>query len=256
MVMQEGESQEIVGQDILDLDQQVLDQGLTEEVAEPQYVTREQFDEMMTNHRQVVNENQSMKNHLSGLESRIDKQANAYRADMQSQAEAAARKQAAELQARILDNFDDPDQRVLWQQYFDTQNTASAPIAPSAYQEPVSEPAPQQGNDQWADVRRFVINMDIDPADTRIDYTILVNKNITAEERQEQFLKNLSSIQRAPSGAAAQPVAQAQAQTPQRSVGPSGNGFRNSEDLMDAFITGKVDATKYRELAPKFGIPL
>jgi hypothetical protein len=25
---------------------------------------------------------------------------------------------------------------------------------------------------------------------------------------------------------------------------------------MDAFITGKVDAIKYRELAPKFGIPL
>ena len=256
MVMQEGESQEIVGQDILDLDQQVLDQGLTEEVAEPQYVTREQFDEMMTNHRQVVNENQSMKNHLSGLESRIDKQANAYRADMQSQAEAAARKQAAELQARILDNFDDPDQRVLWQQYFDTQN--SVPTAPTAvaYQEPVQQQPSQQQSDQWAQVQKFVKNMEIDPADTRIDYTVLVNMNITAEERQEQFLKNLSSIQRAPSGAAVQPVAQAQAQTPQRSVGPSGNGFRNSEDLMDAFITGKVDATKYRELAPKFGIPL
>ncbi len=86
MVMQEGESQEIVGQDILDLDQQVLDQGMTEAVAEPQFVTREQFDQMMTNHQQVVSENQSMRNHLSGLESRIDKQANAYRIEIYNQA--------------------------------------------------------------------------------------------------------------------------------------------------------------------------
>jgi hypothetical protein len=256
MVMQEGESQEIVGQDILDLDQQVLDQGMTEAVAEPQFVTREQFDQMMTNHQQVVSENQSMRNHLSGLESRIDKQANAHRIEMQNQAEAAARKQSADLQSRILDNFDDPDQRVLWQQYFDTQN--SVPAAPVAYQEPVSPPVQQQ-QDQWGEVHKFVRNMDIDPTDNRIDYTILLNQNITAEERQTQFLRNLASIQRTPSGSVAattQPVAQAQVQTPQRSVGPAGTGYRNSEDLMDAFITGKVDAIKYRELAPKFGIPL
>jgi len=97
--------------------------------------------------------------------------------------------------------------------------------------------------------------MGVNPADKRIDYTILVNENITAQERQKQFLANIGSV--ASSGAVVeQPVAPAQAQTPQRSVGPSGNGFRNSEDLMDAFITGKVDTTKYRELAPKFGIPL
>jgi hypothetical protein len=87
----------------------------------------------------------------------------------------------------------------------------------------------------------------------------LLNQNITAEERQTQFLKNLATIQRTPSGSVAvttPPVEQALAQTPQRSVGPTGTGYRNSEDLMDAFITGKVDANKYRELAPKFGIPL
>lgn len=255
MVMQEGESQEIVGQDILDLDQQVLDQGMTEEVAEPQFVTREQFDQMMTNHQQVINENQSMKNHLSGLESRIDKQANAYRMEMQNQAEAAARKQAADLQSRILENFDDPDQRVLWQQYFDTQN--SVPAAPVAYQEPTYQPAQPQQVDQWAEVQSFVSQMGIDPADKRIDYTILVNQNITAQERQKQFLANLGSVASSSAVAATTPpVVQAQAQTPQRSVGPAGTGYRNSEDLMDAFITGKVDATKYRELAPKFGIPL
>ena len=102
--------------------------------------------------------------------------------------------------------------------------------------------------------------MGVDPADKRIDYTILVNESITAAERQKQFLANLGSVASSgtPAPAAVQPAAQAQAQaqTPQRSAGPVGNGFRNSEDLMAAFISGTVDANKYRELAPKFGIPL
>ena len=98
--------------------------------------------------------------------------------------------------------------------------------------------------------------MGVDPADKRIDYAILVDGNLTAAERQKQFLANLGSVASSgtPAPAAVQPAAQAQ--TPQRSTGPVGNGFRNSEDLMSAFISGTVDANKYRELAPKFGIPL
>ena len=257
MVMQEGESQEVVGQDVLDLDQQVLDQGMTEEATEPQYVTREQFDLMVDNHRQVANENQSMRNHLSGLESRIDKQANAFRTQMQEQAEAAARKQAQELQNRILDNFDDPDQRVLWQQYFDTQNSIAAPAPPSVPDEPASRPPQQASGNDWAEVQDFVTDFGIDPNDNRIDYTILVNQNITAKERQKQFLANLRSVRSSDPGVDSQKsTQQTPAQTPQRSAGPVGTGYRNAEDLMDALISGKVDANKYRELAPKYGIPL
>jgi hypothetical protein len=256
MVMQEGESQELVGQDILDLDQQVLDQGLVEETPEQQYVTRDQFDQMMSNHQQVATENQKLRTHLSGLESRIDKQANAFRTEMQNQAEAVARKQAQDLQNRILENFDDPDQRVLWQQYFDTQNSTSATPQFASPEEPVYQPAPPQQVDQWAEVQSFVSQMGLDPSDKRIDYGILVNEGITAAERQKQFLANLGSV--ASSGSIAPAVAQsaAQQQTPQRSAGPAGTGYRNAEDLMDALISGKLDANKYRELAPKFGIPL
>ena len=261
MVMQEGESQEVVGQDILDLDQQVLDQGMTEEVAEPQFVTREQFDQMMTNHQQVINENQSMKNHLSGLESRIDKQANAYRMEMQNQAEAAARKQAVDLQNRILENFDDPDQRVLWQQYFEAQTNIAAPVQ-QVVEQPVQQQVESQQTDKWAEVQQFVVNYGVDPTDSRIDYSVLIDQTITDSDRQKKFLANLKSVLRETitSPIAEQPGLPVQQQsansTPQRSVGPAGTGYRNSEDLMDAFITGKVDATKYRELAPKFGIPL
>ena len=144
MVMQEGESQEVVGQDILDLDQQVLDQGMVEEAVAPQYVTLEQFDQMMSNHQKVTAENQNMRNHISGLESRIDKQANAFHVEMQNQADAAERRQAQDLQNRILENFDDPDQRVLWQQYFETQNSTPAATQPFVAPEPVYQPAPQQ----------------------------------------------------------------------------------------------------------------
>ena len=258
MVMQEGESQEVVGQDVLDLDQQVLDQGMTEEATEPQYVTREQFDQMVNSNRQVANENQSLRNHLSGLESRIDKQANAFRAQMQEQAEAAARKQAQDVQNRILENFDDPDQRVLWQQYFETQNAVTTPAQPYVPDDLAYQPASQPTGNEWAEVQDFVSNMGIDPNDNRIDYTILVNQNITAKERQKQFLANLRIVASSSSGAAPQGQAaqQAPAQTPQRSAGPAGTGYRNAEDLMDALISGKVDANKYRELAPKYGIPL
>ena len=258
MVMQEGESQEVVGQDVLDLDQQVLDQGMTEEATEPQYVTREQFDQMVNSNRQVASQNQSLRNHLSGLESRIDKQANAFRAQMQEQAEAAARKQAQDLQNRILENFDDPDQRVLWQQYFDTQNSVAAPTQPYIPDEPAYQPAQQTTGNEWVDVLEFVADFGVDPNDNRIDYTILVNQSITAKERQKQFLANLRTVASSSSGAAPQGQAaqQAPAQTPQRSAGPAGTGYRNAEDLMDALISGKVDANKYRELAPKYGIPL
>jgi hypothetical protein len=261
MVMQEGESQEVVGQDILDLDQQVLDQGMMEEAVAPQYVTLEQFDQMMSNHQKVTAENQNMRNHISGLESRIDKQANAFHVEMQNQADATERRQAQDLQNRILENFDDPDQRVLWQQYFETQNSTPATPQFSSPEEPVYRPAPQQQVDQWADVQKFIRDMGLDPADKRFDYTILVNENLTATQRQEQFLANVgdvaSSRSVSPNAEQVSPSsAQVPAQTPQRSAGPTGTGFRNSEDLMDAFINGKVDANKYRELAPKFGIPL
>ena len=261
MVMQEGESQEVVGQDILDLDQQVLDQGMMEEAPAPQYVTLEQFDQMMSNHQKVTVENQSMRNHISGLESRIDKQANAFRVEMQNQADATERKQAQDLQNRILENFDDPDQRVLWQQYFETQNSTPAATQSFVAQEPVYQPAQQQRGGEWAEVQKFISDMGLDPADKRIDYTILVNENITAAERQEQFLANVGAVASSgsvsPNAAQVSPSStQVPAQTPQRSAGPTGTGFRNTEDLMDAFINGKVDANKYRELAPKFGIPL
>ena len=257
MVMQEGESQEVVGQDILDLDQQVLDQGVVEEAPAPQYVTLEQFDQMMSNHQKVTAENQNMRNHISGLESRIDKQANAFRVEMQNQADAAERRQAQDLQNRILENFDDPDQRVLWQQYFETQNSTPAATQSFVAPEPVYQSAPQQQGGEWAEVQKFIRDMGLDPADKRFDYTILVNQNITAKERQKQFLANLRSVRSSPAGVDSQKsTQQTPAQTPQRSAGPVGTGYRNAEDLMDALISGKVDANKYRELAPKYGIPL
>ena len=85
-----------------------------------------------------------------------------------------------------------------------------------------------------------------------------MNQSITAKERQKQFLANLRTVASSSSGAAPQGQAaqQTPAQTPQRSAGPAGTGYRNAEDLMDALISGKVDANKYRELAPKYGIPL
>jgi len=258
MVMQEGESQEAVGQDVLDLDQQVLDQGMNEAAVEQQYVTREQFDQMMSNHQQVATENQSMRNHLNGLESRIDKQANAFRSQIQEQADAASRKQAQELQSRILDNFDDPDQRVLWQQYFDTQNSVASPAPSYVPNEPAPRPSQQASGNDWADVHNFIRKMNIDPNDKRIDYTVLVNENLSPEDRQERFLANIGAVASSAPVAtpAAQAATQAPAQTPQRSAGPVGTGYRNAEDLMDALISGKVDANKYRELAPRYGIPL
>ena len=124
--------------------------------------------------------------------------------------------------------------------------------------EPASRPPQQVPGNDWGEVHDFVTNYGIDPNDNRIDYTILVNENITAKERQKQFLANLRTVASSAPVAtpAAQAATQAPAQTPQRSAGPVGTGYRNAEDLMDALISGKVDANKYRELAPRYGIPL
>jgi hypothetical protein len=256
MVMQDGEQQEVV-LDQIDEEQQSLDAQLEGEPPEQQQaVTLDMFNQMRDSYE---SRNQQLSNHISGLEGRIDKQANAIRVEMQAQQELLARQAAEAAEKNLLDTFgDSPEQQEALRLYLASQKAAQRPPEPTYQEPPLQQASPQQTTAaDWAQVQSLVRMMGANPDDPRIDYTVLVNATLTAEQRQERFLKNLGSVVASPAQQT-QPAQQAQpqTQTPPRSAGPVGNGYRNAEDLMDAFVSGQIEQDKYRELAPKFGIPL
>jgi hypothetical protein len=93
--------------------------------------------------------------------------------------------------------------------------------------------------------------MGINPQDNRINYQLLVDQSVaTPEQRQGNFMQNLRNII-----STSQVPQQSQAVSrspstnpPVESMSPStSTAFRNSDDIRDAYIAGKITTDVYHE---------
>ena len=249
--MQNGESQEQQPQDALDLDQQSLDveQGIAEE---PQFVTKEAYQQMQQAYDAKLAQ---QGRHLSGLESRIDNQTNAMAKQLGDMAANSARAEIERREQELLARIEDPDERARMQTMLELQALRNPqPVVEQMQAVPQAQSSQPTGS-HWAQVQRFVQNLQIDPNDPRIQYSILTDPTLTDVQRQEQFLANLGSVGATAAATARQSQQQAvPTPTPTRASGPVGTGYRNIDDVYDAFNSDQIDRDAFKAAASKFGV--
>ena len=252
MAMQNGESQEQQPQDVLDQDQQSLDveQGIAEE---PQFVTKETYQQMQQAYDAKLAQ---QGRHLSGLESRIDTQTNAMAKQLGDMAANSARAEIERREQELLARIEDPDERARMQTMLELQSLRNPQPVVEQPMQVAPQPQPQQPTpEDWAQVQRFVQNLQIDPSDPRIQYSILTDPTLTDVQRQEQFLANLGSVGTNAAATARQSQQQAvPTPTPTRASGPVGTGYRNIDDVYDAFNSDQIDRDAFKTAASKFGV--
>jgi hypothetical protein len=253
MAMQNGESQEQQPQDVLDQDQQSLDveQGIAEE---PQFVTKEAYQQMQQAYDAKLAQ---QGRHLSGLESRIDTQTNAMAKQLGDMAANSARAEIERREQELLARIEDPDERARMQTMLELQSLRNPQPVVEQPMQVAPQPQPQQPTpEDWAQVQRFVQNFGVNPNDPRIQYSILTDPTLTDVQRQEQFLANLGSVgaNAAPAVPQGQPPQAATTSTPTRASGPVGTGYRNIDDVYNAFNSDQIDRDAFKTAASKFGV--
>lgn len=237
-------------QDVITQEQQKLDeqQGITPPV--PQYVTAEQMQRMLGEQAR------GYERQLAGLQSKLDTGLNAIRRDTQAQATAQAQR---DRQAWLATLDDERRQAVLDSERFNSPTPTPPGNGATEAQQP-SPQAPAPTTDaaaQWEAVYQMVRNMGVDPRASGIDYTALTQPGLDDNTRQQRFFTSLWTVKgtTAPRGA---PAAPQQVRTtpnpPVEQQAPAAGGYRNIEDVYDAFITGRITDTQYREQARRFGV--
>jgi len=225
-------------------EQQSIDAELDNiEPPSPEYVPREQFDQLL---RKLDQQGR----HISGLESRIDRSANEIREENQrraAQQEIALRKQTQE---ELLESFDDPTIQEKMRAYFSLDNQKAEADLQVRLQQSQAELEPQnpQGSsqDQWNQIFQAVQDFGVDPADKRVNYAALVDQSMTDEERRRAFFQSLRTITTAEAKQAPQQTQQRQAQTPPVAAAPaSSTGFRNADEVRDAYVSDKISKDTY-----------
>jgi hypothetical protein len=253
MAMQNDGNQEAQTQDALDLDQQSLDvdQGIQDA---PAFVPTEQYNQML---QQQQSRNDQLQRHISGLESRMDTRANEVTKQLGDIASASARAEIERREQELLSGIEDPAERDRMKTMLELQNLRNPQVAPVPEQPQVaSQPQAQQATAaDWQQVQSFVQNFGVNPNDPRIQYSILTDTNLSAEQRQQQFLANVGQIAATVTPAAQQGQQQAApTPTPTRASGPVGTGYRSMDDVYDAFNSNQIDTETFKATAAKFGV--
>ena len=253
MAMQNGESQEQQPQDVLDQDQQSLDveQGIAEE---PQFVTKEAYQQMQQAYDAKLAQ---QGRHLSGLESRIDTQTNAMAKQLGDMAANSARAEIERREQELLARIEDPDERARMQTMLELQSLRNPQPVVEQPMQVAPQPQPRQATpEDWAQVQTFVQSFGVNPNDSRIQYSILTDATLTDTQRQQQFLANIGSVaaNAAPAVPQGQPPQAATTSTPTRASGPVGTGYRNIDDVYDAFNSDQIDRDAFKTAASKFGV--
>ncbi len=260
---QEGsEEPQEVYEDALAVDQAARDSDLAGEPA-PQFVTLDQYNALL-------GQNQTLKNHLNGLEQRIDRGINGLQSNLEMLTAEAAKQEITRREQELLASIDDPDERQRMQTMLELQALRNPKPVSQPTQQPTQQvaqqPATQNEAEAWAQVQQFVRNSGVDPNDPSIDYAVLVDATKTAEQRQQVFMSSLVTAarnqgQKPPQQPATPSVQeQAPAASPQRAAGRAGSsGFKNVMDVYEAYAKGHWDTdaegkAAYRAELAKFGV--
>ena len=249
MVMQDGEG----------LEEQQLgpieeDQALLDEVGEPtdQFATMEQYNSLMGNYQQVLAANQKLQNHVSGLESRIDRGFNSLNQNLSTLTEQAAKAEIERLEQGIRGGIEDPEEKQRMQAVLDLQRLRQPTpnAAPAIEPQPVQQQQPETA--AWDQVIELVRNSGVDPNDALLDYKALVDESLTVTGRQTRFMQSLISA--AQPRQQPQPESQQAPQTPTHAAGPAGTGYSSIDDVYDAYVSDRLNHEEYKKAAARFGV--
>ena len=252
--VEEGIRPDIQGEPVDEItqEQQNIDAELDNiEPPGPEFVPRDQFDQLLQRMEQ-------QSRHISGLESRIDRSANELREEQErraAQQDLAHRKQ---LQEEVLDSFDDPTVQEKMRAYFSLENQQAEAQLQARLQQP-SAPMQNQQDDaqqQWSQIFRSVEDFGVDPTDNRVDYAALVDQSLPDDERRKRFFQSLRTITMAEAKQAPQQTQQRQQTPPVAAAPASSTGFRNADEVRDAYVSDKISKDTYIDQMAKFGQPV
>lgn len=189
---------------------------------------------------------------IAGLTSKVDRGLNTMRSIAEGAQQATGVLRSDVSFEQLLTTMDE-DQRAAALAWRDADRKANAPVQP-VDQEPAQ-------NDNWERVYQMAENMGLDRNDPNIRYTVLSDMTLTEVQREQQFMASLSTaVQQKGQAAAPAPAGTAPATeeitNPPVDRGAAGTGspMNTQDQIMDAFIEGKLNSTQYRERMAAIGI--
>ena len=238
-------------------DQQSLDKEQGEIPATPQYATSDQ----LTN---IHNELQQLRSENRGLQGLVDNGLNAIRRDTQSWAEQQFSGMRNEMDKKAyLENLDEEQRAVVApllneMEELRKQNVQQAQPQTSPTQQ---QAAPDQAQQQWEQIYKFVESMGLDRNDPNLRYSALDPTNSLApEQRSAQFAESVGNAVRAKGGTPPQQPSPQQPQTQKPATvsppvdQPSGKAaptYKNLDDVRSAYIEGKIEKAEYQSMVQK-----
>ena len=238
-------------------DQQSLDKEQGEIPATPQYATSDQ----LTN---IHNELQQLRSENRGLQGLVDNGLNAIRRDTQSWAEQQFSGMRNEMDKKAdLENLDEEQRAVVApllseMEELRKQNVQQAQPQTSPTQQ---QAAPDQAQQQWEQIYKFVESMGLDRNDPNLLYSALDPTNsLTSEQRSAQFAESVGNAVRAKGGTPPQQPSpqQPQVQKPatvsppvDQPSGKAAPSYKNLDDVRSAYIEGKIEKAEYQSMVQK-----
>ena len=238
-------------------DQQSLDGEQGEVAATPQYVTPDQ----LTN---IQNQLQQLESKNRGLQGLVDNGLNAIRRDTQTWAEQQFSGMRNEMDKKAyLENLDEEQRAVVTpllneMEELRKQNVQQAQPQTSPTQQ---QAAPDQAQQQWEQIYKFVESMGLDRNDPNLRYSALDPTNsLTPEQRSAQFAESVGNAVRAKGGTPPQQPSPQQPQTQKPATvsppveQPSGKAapsYKNLDDVRSAYIEGKIEKAEYQSMVQK-----
>lgn len=242
-------------------DQQSMDKEQGEVNATPQYVTPDQ----LTN---IENKLQKLESENRGLQGLVDNGLNAIRRDTQTWAEQQFSGMRNEMDKKaLLENLDEEQMAVVTpllneMEELRKQNVQQAQPQTSPTQQ---QAAPDQAQQQWEQIYKFVESMGLDRNDPNLLYSALDPTNsLTSEQRSAQFAESIGNAKeaavRAKGGTPPQQPSpqQPQVQKPatvsppvEQPGGKAAPSYKNLDDVRSAYIEGKIEKAEYQSMVQK-----
>ena len=227
------------------------------DMAQGQYVTVTQFNEMKSALEEKSLHNENM---LRGLQGRIDTD----RATVQKNRETQVRQQHVSELEENLENID-PAMQMYAQSQIDREKeelmrlqkiSTDNPVQDQMYTQPGQAGA--SANDGLDAARDYVKQHYLDPASPDVNYGLLFGPE-DASIRSQRFMDHVFGLRQKTSGTPEAPIQEQQSTTPMLTSPPvgaapaPGGSISTIDDLREQYLTGRMTSDQYRERAGQMG---
>jgi hypothetical protein len=214
--------------------------------------------------RQMLNDQfQALRREVSGLQSGWDRGLNAIRGDMRKEIDQRLSDMNAQAgREAFLGSLDDPEERRKFEYILQNQDNQARHTNNGASQEQQiqeQQTAQQQAYEQQ--IYNYVRARNVAVNDPRVNYNVLVDPNMSWEQRQQIFYDSVESARVPAQTTSQQQPSQGTAQRPpSNTVNPpvdgggrgSGNGGTREDADLNMYLTNKIDREEFLKRQPQF----